>query len=432
MVLTPYQQNQSLENLSIPESNDPDSQDLTTCPFKQITDVYLRKAAINRSRGARQNRLFYSMSPVGHRFLENIDSNDPQFESIKQLAQRFNKVLEVNSGQGFEARLKAYWEMHPPNYPVCSLRDSAMGAVLNEVWFAFFAKPCPHSELIVRAARNVLMVVKDWDVVDLASRRSAIALIAEFVRQGLNPQLQIGRPFHRIHEAIFALTVSAVDELSEGFAHALLCLVQNPAPMPASNRDFVMATYEALRLYPLFTQSTRPDLHSERLYAFNYVRYHRRTDLFGGDADQFRWQRWRHNNLLGKMLVFGISGNRACPARGSAIKLIPVMVRVWLQNYKTRSSIIHCRQLPYGGLAIAAPIDRKTCPLAYWHHLRIWAFRRSTFWLGIKWWIKYRNLFASKRLAEADRYYETLLFENSATPETHASSTPLKRAVTSL
>ena len=432
MVLTPYQQNQSLENLSLPKPGTSGIKDLTACPFKQITDVYLDKAAINRSRGTRQNRLFYSMSPVGHRFLENIDSNDSQFEVIRRLAQRFNKVLEMNSGRGFEERLKAYWEMNPPAYPVCSLRDSAMGAILNEVWFAFFAKPCPHSELIVRAAHNVLMVVKDWDVVDRVSRRSAIALIAESVHQGLNPQLQIGRPFHRIHEVIFALTVSAVDELSEGFAHVLLCLVQNPTPMPASNREFVMATYEALRLYPLFTQSTRPDCHSNRLYALNYVRYHRRTDVFGEDADQFRWQRWRHNNLMGKTLIFGVSGNRACPARGSAIKLIPAMVRVWMQNYKTRSGIVHCRQLPFGGLAIAAPIGRKTCPLAYWRHLRIWAFRRSTFWLGIKWWVKYRNLIAAKHLAEADRYYKALTHENSTNSEIHASSTSLKRAVTSL
>ena len=392
-----------------------ETEDLTTCPFKQITDTYLGKATLNRSKGSRQNRLFYSMSPVGHRFLENIDSHDPQFSAIQYLAKQLNKTLEENSAHGFEDRLSRYWQQHPPTYPVCSLRDTALGAVLNEVWFAFFARPCPHSELITGAARDVLMVVKDWDVVDLALRQQAIALIADAVQQGLNPQLQLDSLFHRMHEVIFALTVSAVDELSEGFAHVLLCLVQSDDPLPSTKREFVMATYEALRLYPLFTRSTRPARQGQGLYLLNYVRYHRRTDLFGDDAKQFKWQRWQHNKtLLGKTLVFGVSGNRSCPGRGSAIKLVPAMVSVWLRTYQTRSGIVHCRQLPCGGLAIAAPLGRKTCPLAYWRHLGVWAYRRLTFWLGMKWWVKYRNSFAAHRLAEADRYYETLAFETAA------------------
>ncbi len=414
-----------LQNRKVQERG---TKELTNCPFEHIVDIYREKAAFNRSRGTRQNRLFYSMSPVGHRFLENIDSHDPQFSAIKRLAKRFNRVLEENAGEGFENRLSVYWRMHSPDYPVCSLRDTAMGAVLNEVWFAFFAKPCPRTDLVTGAARNVLMVVKDWDTVDLELRQAAIALIETFVRQGLNPQLRMRQSFHRIHEVIFALTVSAIDELSEGFAHVLLCLVQSDSPLPVKKREFDMATYEALRLYPLFTRSTRPEQQGKHLYAFSYVDYHRRSDLFGKDAHQFKWQRWRQKNLRKQLLVFGVGGNRACPAKTSATKIIPAMVRVWMETYHTSSGIVHDRDLPCGGLAIAVPAGRKPCPLSYWQHLSVWTYRHVTFWLGIRWWVRYRNLLAASRLAEADHYYEALDFETSALEIATPSVPKLKQA----
>ena len=228
--------------------------DLTYYPFKEIINIYLKKSAINRSRGSHQNRLFYSMSPIGHRFLENIDSDDPQFQSINLLAKQFSRVLERNSKFNFESRLTFYWDINSPVHPVCSLRDCAFGAVLNEVWFAFFAKSCPNPEIMIKAARNILMVVKDWETVDMESREQAIALVSHSVKEGLNSQLNFKDLFLNIHDVVFALIVSALTELSEGFAHTLVCLSQNPPPFPSSSDEFTMATYEGLRLYPLFTR----------------------------------------------------------------------------------------------------------------------------------------------------------------------------------
>jgi len=390
-----------------------ETKDLTRCPFKDIVATYLTKSAINRSKGTRQNRLFYSMSPVGHRFLENIDSDDPQFQIISRLAKQFSSVLEENSRRSFEHRLKASWESNPPDYPICSLRDYAFGAVLNEVWFAFFANSCPNSEILIKAAHNILMVVKDWETVDMRSRSQAISLVFDAINKGFNPQLNFKDSFSNMHEVVFALMVSAVDELSESFAHTVVCLSQSSSSLPCSSDEFVMATYEALRLYPLFTMSTRPNIENSCLYAVNYVDYHRRQDLFGEDAHIYNWQRWQRRNLLGQTFIFGIGSNRSCPARNSAIEMVPRMVRVWIQNYHTKTRIIHSRQLACGGLAIVAPtdvttIDRRISWFLSWLHLGLWIYRYTIFFLVKKWWVKYRNFIASETLLEADHYYQTI------------------------
>ncbi|NER82280.1 MAG: hypothetical protein F6K42_22495 [Leptolyngbya sp. SIO1D8] len=348
------------------------------------------------------------MSPVGHRFLENVDSNDPQFAQVTLLAKQFSKVLEYNSRFGFEDRLKFYWNTYSPISTISSLRDCAFGAVLNEVWFAFFAEPCPNPEIMIKAARNILMVVKDWETVDLITRLKAIELVFNAVEVGLNPQLNLNDLFSDIHEVIFALMVSAIDELSEGFAHTLVCLIQNPFPPPTSPDEFTMATYEALRLYPLFTASTRPDLENRHLYRVNYLNYHRRRDLFGQDAHKYNWQRWRRKNLLSKTLIFGIGNNRACPGRNSAIQIIPTMVRVWLESFRTESLILHDRQLSCGGLAVVTSKDeRASRPLSWLHFVR-WIYNNIVFFGGKKWWVKHRNVVISKKLAEADHYYKAI------------------------
>ncbi|NET46806.1 hypothetical protein [Okeania sp. SIO2B3] len=389
-------------------TNSTDVKNITYCPFKEIINTYCKKSAINRSKGKHQNRLFYSMSPVGHRFLENIDSDDPQFQSISLLAKQFSRVLEKNGKSGWEKRLRSYWDSNPPKYPVCSLRDCAFGAVLNEVWFAFFAKPCPKPEIFIKASRNILMVVKDWETVDLKSRKQAMALVFDSFKGGLNSQLNFKDLFSDIHEVIFALIVSAVDELSEGFAHTLICLSQNSSPLPSSDDEFTVATYEALRLYPLFTMSVRPDIENKCLHAVNYVNYHRRQDLFGEDAQEYNWQRWQDQNLLEKTLIFGIGGNRSCPGRNSAMEIIPTMIRVWIQKYNTKTRIIHSRELPCGGLAMVTPIDKSASWVLSWLHLIVWVYKQGTFFLAQKWWIGYRNLIASEKLIEADRYYKTI------------------------
>ncbi|NES05563.1 MAG: hypothetical protein F6K22_23775 [Okeania sp. SIO2F4] len=368
----------------------------------------MKKSAINRSKGSRQNRLFYSMSPVGHRFLENIDSDDPQYQSISRLAKQFSRVLENNSKNGFENRLTSYWDSNPPPYPVCSLRDCAFGAVLNEVWFAFFAKPCPKPEIMIKATRNILMVVKDCETVDLKSRKQGIFLVFDSVKEGINSQLNCQHLFSDIHEVIFALIVSAVDELSEGFAHTLICLSKNCSALPDSDDDFKMATYEALRLYPLFTISARPDLENKCLHMVNYVNYHRRRDLFGEDAEEYNWQRWQCKNLLGQTFIFGIGNNRSCPGQNSAMEIVPRMVRVWMQKYNTKTLIKHSRKLPWGGLAMVVPIDESISWLLSWLHLGLWIYRQTIFFLANKWWIGYRNFIASEKLLQADDYYQAI------------------------
>lgn len=402
--------------------------DLTQCPVKDIVNVYLSKSAMNRSKDPRQNRLFYSMSPVGHRFLENIDSEDPQFEAISSLAKQVSKVLESNCKQGFENRLKAYWASNLPAYPVCSIRDSAFGAVLDEVWFAFFARACPNPDLVVKAAHNILMVVKNRETVDIKSRRNAIALVADAVKLGLNPQLELQEielqeTFTNIHEVIFALIVSSVDELSEGFAHTVIALAQH-APTPTSLDEFALAFYEALRLYPLFTRSTRPSNDNTCLYSLNYVNYHRRTDIFGKDALQYNWQRWQAKNWLGQTFIFGVASNRSCPGRGSAIEMVPRMVQVWMQTYQTQSYIRHTRNLPCGGLAIVTPIGKRVPWFLSWLHFGAWIYSHASFCLIQRAWVNHQNAKASNKRREADRYYASLKALRIPAAASHGSVQP--------
>ena len=413
---------QNLARTDAPTPENPALVDITQLSFDRIKKAYLTGCVPNRPNKplSQQNRYFYAMSPVGHRFLENMDSSDPMFGNIFRLAKRFSSVLEINAREGLEYRLAKYWCRNSPIGLVTSIRDNAFGAVLQEVWQAFFATKCSDPQMIQRAVRNVLMAVKNYETVDRKTREDALRLVQDAVAAGLNPQLQIDDVPDEMHKAVYALIVSSVSEISEGFAHTEICLAQDATEQPATPDDYVMATYEALRLYPLFSVSTRPSTCGQELRRLDYCAYHRRTDLFGDDANSFNWRRWQEKSLLKKSLVFGVGNNRSCPGRNSAMRMIPIMVRCWREHFDTTIWSEHTRALPYGGLAAVRASGCQTAHYLNGVHLAQLAVKNIVFHGAGKYWVRNRNAMRAAVRSEADAYYAGL---NSAFSDTATTLT---------
>jgi cytochrome P450 len=120
---------------------------------------------------------------------------------------------------------------------------------------------------------------------------------------------------------------------------------------------------EALRAYPLFGiahRITTADIHTPHttitagsVLCFSYPEYHRAgypdPDVFDPD----RWQQLAARDA--NFIPFGVTGNRACPARGLAPVTMKVVAREVLRRYHLSSSAAHTRSAPNRGPCLLTP-----------------------------------------------------------------------------
>jgi hypothetical protein len=154
---------------------------------------------------------------------------------------------------------------------------------------------------------------------------------------------------------------TAVVQSSEGMAHLLMALAQHPGTQARvrsepDHLDKVME--EAWRLYPLFGiahRITSADITVDSLsiprgsvVLFDYPSFHRSGFVH---ADRFEPDRWGTVSNANHV-PFGVTQNRACPARG----LVPLAMRAVtfevLRRFEVRSSAAHTRSMPNRGPAL--------------------------------------------------------------------------------
>ena len=124
---------------------------------------------------------------------------------------------------------------------------------------------------------------------------------------------------------------------------------------------------ETLRVHPLFGVAHRitsgPIVVDERVtlpagsvLLFNYLAF-QRTGAAADDAfDPSRWARLsREERNKVHFIPYGVTANRACPARGIAPVLLRAATREVLRRFAIASSVSHTRSLPSRGPAYLTP-----------------------------------------------------------------------------
>jgi hypothetical protein len=163
---------------------------------------------------------------------------------------------------------------------------------------------------------------------------------------------------------------TAVVQMSEAMAHVLLAVAEHPPVQrriaAALDDDDLLdrVVDETLRVHPLFGVAHRitsaPIRVDERVtlpagsvLLFNYLAYQRTGPAADEAFDPDRWLGLEPRSA--HFVPFGVTANRACPARGAAPVMLRVATREVLRRFALASSVAHTRSLPSRGPCYLVP-----------------------------------------------------------------------------
>ena len=326
--------------------------------------VYRNPAADGRSRGAALSDLFwYWLAPGPHAHQEHIEPG----ERYTEVARATRRILAA--GHQDASRLAAACaarvldELGDRPVTAVRLRDLMMPVWAEFYYELVFGHPCPREarDLIVGNADDVASALKCTSLRHMRRRYRLTAYLRarlDEVPHALPTSLSFADKVFYLQGAFFN---TAVVQSSEGMAHLLMALAHHPRTQARvrSEPDHLGAVMEeTLRLYPLFgiahrvtsADITVADLSIPRgsVVLFDYPSFHRSGFAH---ADRFEPDRWA--SVSGAHHVpFGVTQNRACPARG----FVPVAMRAVtfevLRRFEVRSSATHTRSMPNRGPAL--------------------------------------------------------------------------------
>jgi hypothetical protein len=242
-----------------------------------------------------------------------------------------------------------------------------------------FGETCPPEaqELIVANADDVLRALKATGLRHMDRRDRLTRYLQDRIEAGTCPVV-LPEPFTGQETAWYlqgAFFNTAVVQMSEAMAHVLLALAQHPPVQhrlaaaltePAEQADEALdrVINEALRVYPLFGVAHRitsapirtagVDLPAGSVLLFNYPAFHRTGAASDGRFDPDRWLTLKPPQA--HHIPFGVTENRACPARGMAPVMMRAVLREVLLRYDLTSSVSHTRSLASRGPCYLTPV----------------------------------------------------------------------------
>jgi hypothetical protein len=254
------------------------------------------------------------------------------------------------------------------------LRDLMMPVWARVYYELVFGRPCPPEaeRLIVGNADDVATALKGSSLRHMARRDALTRYLRAQLDAGELP-VRLPAPFTDEDTAFYlqgAFFNTAVVQMAEGMAHVLLDLAQHPevqedllAHLDDDDRlDDVLD--ETLRVHPLFGIAHRitsgpievdddVTLPAGSVLLFNYLAFQRTGPA---PDEEYRPQRWRTLKATDAHYIpFGVTANRACPARGVAPVMMRAATREVLRRYRLASSVEHSRSLPSRGPCLLVP-----------------------------------------------------------------------------
>jgi hypothetical protein len=333
--------------------------------------VYADPAADGRSRGAGLSDLFwYWLAPGPQMHQEHLEPG----ERYRTVARTTRQVLAVPHRRAGElataATRRILAELPAGRTSHVRLRDLMM-PIWAEVYYELvFGEPCPAAarDLIVANADDVVTALKGTGLRHLDRRDRLTHYLLGRLESGTCPVV-LPDPFSRQETAWYlqgAFFNTAVVQMSEAMAHILLCAAAYPAARSQVDDDAALDRLidETLRVYPLFGVAHRitsaPIVVDERVtlpagsvLLFNYLAFQRTGPAADDAFDPARWRRLSRKEA--HFIPYGVTANRACPARGIAPVMLRATTREVLRRYAIASAAAHTRSLPSRGPAYLTP-----------------------------------------------------------------------------
>jgi hypothetical protein len=333
--------------------------------------VYSDPAADGRSRGAGLSDLFwYWLAPGPQMHQEHLEPGE-RYRIVARTTRQVLAVPHPRAGAlATAATRRVLAELPADRISHVRLRDLMM-PVWAEVYYELvFGEPCPRAarDLIVANADDVVSALKGTGLRHMDRRDRLTRYLLGRLESGTCPVV-LPDPFSRQETAWYlqgAFFNTAVVQLSEATAHILLCAAAYPAARSQVDDDAALDRLidETLRVHPLFGVAHRitsaPIVVDERVtlpagsvLLFNYLAFQRTGPAADDTFDPSRWQRLSRREA--HFIPYGVSANRACPARGIAPVMLRAATREVLRRYAIASSAAHTRSLPSRGPAYLTP-----------------------------------------------------------------------------
>ncbi|GAA0527730.1 cytochrome P450 [Paractinoplanes ferrugineus] len=333
--------------------------------------VYADPAADGRSRGAGLSDLFwYWLAPGPQMHQEHLEPG----ERYRTVARTTRKVLAVGARRSDElagAATRRRLQALPAGTVHVRLRDLVM-PIWAEVYYELvFGEACPPPvrDLIVANADDVVTALKGTGLRHMARRDRLTRYLLARLRAGTCP-VTLPAEFTDQETAWYlqgAFFNTAVVQMSEAMAHILLCAATGPAVEVDDDDALDRLIDETLRVHPLFGIAHRitsapiagtgdVTLPAGSVLLFNYLAFQRTGPAGDAAFDPSRWE--RINRKDAHFIPYGVTANRACPARGVAPVMLRAATREILRRYDVASSAEHTRSLPSRGPAYLTPAGR--------------------------------------------------------------------------
>ncbi|MFI5841542.1 cytochrome P450 [Catenuloplanes sp. NPDC051500] len=333
--------------------------------------VYEDPAADGRSRGAGLSDLFwYWLAPGPQMHQEHLEPGE-RYAAVARVSRRVLAVPHARSDQlATDAIRNALDRLPAHSSSHLRLRD-AMMPVWAEVYYELvFAEPCPPGAraMIVANAHDVVTALKGCGLRHLDRRDRLTRYLRARIEDGSCPVV-LPPPFTAQETAWYlqgAFFNTAVVQMSEAAAHVLLAIARHPGLVGAEPDDDELDRIidETLRVHPLFGVAHRitsapievspaVTLPAGSVLLFNYLAYQRTGPAADDTFDPGRWLSVRRRDA--HFIPFGVTANRACPARGSAPVMLRAVTREVLRRFTLASSVAHSRSLPSRGPCYLTP-----------------------------------------------------------------------------
>jgi hypothetical protein len=337
--------------------------------------VYSDPAADGRSRGAGLSDLFwYWLAPGPQMHQEHLEPGE-RYRSVARVTRKVLAVPHAESERlAATAARRVLDDLPRDRISRVRLRDLMM-PVWAEVYYELvFGGRCPPEvrDLIVGNANDVVTALKGTGLRHLDRRDRMTAYLLKRLAEGtcpvtLPPEFTVRETAWYLQGAFFN---TAVVQMSEAMAHVLLAVAQHPDVQRGllgtldEDDGIDRVVDETLRVHPLFGVAHRitsapivvdenVTLPAGSVLLFNYLAF-QRTGPAGDDRfDPDRWLALKRSEA--HFIPFGVTANRACPARGSAPVMLRAVTREVLRRFALVSSASHSRSLPSRGPAYLCP-----------------------------------------------------------------------------
>jgi hypothetical protein len=262
-----------------------------------------------------------------------------------------------------------------------------MMPIWAEVYYELvYGRPCPPDvrALIVANADDVVTALKGCGTRHMDRRDRLTRYLLDHPAPVTLPDPFTARETAWYLQGAFFNT--AVVQMSEAMAHLLLAIAQHPVSGPADDAVLDRVIDETLRVHPLFGVAHRitsapielpaVTLPAGSVLLFNYLAFQRTGPAADDEFRPDRWLGLKHTEA--HFIPFGVTANRACPARGMAPVMMRAVTREVLRRYTLASSVAHSRSLPSRGPCYLTPPGLRGPGPA-----RLWAMRLRDRWADV-------------------------------------------------